>query len=49
MNNSYLVEPITYQILFALRTAYNPKMDEYKYKIMVGIEKVVMNINPVTI
>ena len=49
VKNSYILDPFTYQMQFAFRNTFNMHKDLYKYKIAINIEKVCLNLDPVTL
>jgi hypothetical protein len=49
IQNSYVIDPYTTRIQFAFRNSYDMFRDEYKYRMAVIVDKVRVNINPVTL
>lgn len=47
--NQYIVSPFTYQMQLAFRNTYKPSTDPYKYKIVISIEKLQLNLTPQSI
>lgn len=49
VENSYILDPFTYQMQFAFRNSFDMNKDLYKYKIAISIEKVRLNFDPATL
>ena len=49
VQNSYFLEPLTYNMHFSLRSDFQAKRDNYKYKISIAIDKLTFNLFPDTL
>jgi hypothetical protein len=49
MDNTFLVDPFSFRMIFAFRNSYDPMQDAYKYRIEVLNEKIRVNVDPRTL
>ena len=49
MQQQFVVDPLTYRMHLFFRNSFSPEKDDFKYKFLINIDKIKVNLSKETI